>query len=356
MNQQKNELIKAEEIVTDTITRKESSAFLNAVFLGLLGEFPGGSTISSIINWRSNKMQEKQLDSRLYSISVELHTFKNEIENKVARILDERLVLPQMHLFGLALESGKYYFNQVEMRNFFANLIAKLFDVEMYNILHPAFIEIIKQLSPLDAKLLTEFRPKTPQRFGASLSIERFDEKDGKQIKVDEFGNEINENAEELKPFVLADDNSQLIGYSFPQADKPLVSYHIRDNIDGSVKFLQDNVIQTDVISDVSMISASVTNLARLGLIELDYVASVKAINGDTNVYNCFLEKPLLPDWQASLVHPLLRKIQFAGETADYSAVLENKKLELKKGVARLTQFGFNFISACVIEAEFEKL
>jgi hypothetical protein len=79
----------------------------------------------------------------------------------------------------------------------------------------------------------------------------------------------------------------------------------------------------------------------------------VKTINGNTNVYDCFLEKPMLPNWQSSLVHPLFRNMQIQGQPADNSTVSKNKCLEIKKGIARLTQFGFNFISACVIEAEF---
>ena len=72
-----------------------------------------------------------------------------------------------------------------------------------------------------------------------------------------------------------------------------------------------------------------------------------------SDLYKCFLEPPLLPDWQKSLTHPIPR-IEVKGlPPTDYSKAFENKRLELKKGIARLTQFGTNFISTCVIEAEF---
>ena len=61
----------------------------------------------------------------------------------------------------------------------------------------------------------------------------------------------------------------------------------------------------------------------------------------------------MLPDWQEASVHPFLRSIQVAGIPNNYDEVSKTKALELRKGIAQLTQFGFNFISACVIESEF---
>lgn len=333
------------------ITCSEASSLLGTVFLGILGEFPGGSTISSIISWENDKKQAAQLDNRLHEINAEFYAFKKEIEDKVSRIQERRRVMPYMPLFGLALETGKYYYNQNEMRELFANLIAKLFDVEMYKVLHPAYIEIIKQLSPLDAKLLAEFRPQTPQRMGVSMSIKRYIMKDGKQVRVDSNDNEVDD-IDEVPPSIT-DDNSQLIGYSFPKIDRPVVSYYILDEMSGTMTFLQDNVLETKVTSDIAFISASVTNLARLGLIEIDFAVTASIKNNKTDIYKCFLEEPLLPNWQESLIHPLLRNWQIQGQTTNYDEVSKGKSLKLKKGVARLTQFGFNFISACVIESEF---
>ena len=353
MSLDSTEITKIDTQKFDVITRTESSSLLGAVFLGFLGEFPGGSTLSSIIGWKNDKKQAEQLDNRLHELNAELYAFKKEIEDKVNKILESRLTMPHMHLFGLALESAKYYYKQNDMRKLFANLIAKLFDAEMYKVLHPAYIEIIKQLSPLDAKLLAEFRPKTPQRIGMSVSMKRYIVKDGRNIRVDNDDNEIAD-VDEGPPPIL-DDDSQLIGYSFPKVVKPLVSYLIVDKASKNTEFLQDNVVKTDVTSDITLISASVTNLVRLGLIEIDFGMTARVKDGSNDVYKCFLEKPLLPNWQELSVHPLLRVIQVAGLPNNYDAISETKSLELRKGVAQLTQFGFNFISACVIESEFSK-
>jgi len=344
-----------EEQECDIITRSESSGLLSAVFLGILGEFPGGNTISSVIGWRNNKLEAKQLDARLLALNVELHSFKREIENKVSLILENRLTMPHMHLFGLALESGKYYYKQSEMRELFANLIAKLFDFEMYKVLHPAYIEVIKQLSPLDAKILSEFRPKTPQRIAMAVSsFKRYIiEKDGKKIRVDSNNNEI-EDVDETPPHItFADENSQLIGYNFPKVIKPIVSYYVLDKISNKGTLLQGNVVKTEVTEDITLISSSVTNLARLGLIEIDLNTQGSVDGSKEDIYKPFLEKPLLPDWKELSVHPLLRAITVKDVPTNYDELDQTKKLEIKRGIAQLTQFGDNFISACVLEAEF---
>ena len=277
--------------------------------------------------------------------------FKEEIENKVLKILESRLILPRMHLFGLAWESGKYYYKQSDMRELFANLISKLFDLEMYKILHPAYIEIIKQLSPIDAKLLSEFRPKTPLRIGTSMSMKRYIEKNGKKVRVDNNDNEIEDIDE--SPLPISDTDYQLIGYEFPKVIKPAVSYYVVDRGSRKGTLLQGSVVKSEIITDISLISASITNLGRLGLIEIDMdrPASIEGSNND--IYKCFSEKPLLPNWQEASVHPFLRRIQVAGIPNNYDEVSKTKALELRKGSAQLTQFGFNFISACVIESEF---
>ena len=356
MNPQNTEVAVKQTKDFEVITRSESSSLLGAVFLGILGEFPGGSTLSSVISWKNDKSQAEQLDAKLHQINAELHAFKKEIEDKVCKILENRLIMPHMHLFGLALETGKYYYRQNEMRELFANLIAKLFDIEMYKVLHPAYIEVIKQLSPLDAKILSEFRPKTPQRIAMTVSsVKRYIEKDGKRIRVDSNNNEI-EDLDEVPPhFTLTDENSQLVGYNFPKSIKPIVSYYVLDKMSNKGTLLQGNVIKTEVTEDIALISSSITNLSRLGLIEIDLNMQGSDDGSNEDIYKPFSEKPLLPDWKKLSVHPLLRVITVKDIPTNYDEIERTKKLEIKKGIAQLTQFGNDFISACVIESEFTR-
>jgi len=275
------------------------------------------------------------------------------VERRLTKTADEKIKTPAPEIAVPILQALVYSGENENLREMYLNLLACAMDSDREKNAHRSYVSIINQLSPLDAMILAEFRPKTPQRITSSVSMKRYIVKDGKEIRVDNNDNEIDDIDDAPLPVTISEENSQLIGYSFPKIDRPIVSYYILDKPTNSATFLQENVLESKATVDITSISASVTNIARLGLIELDYVATVKEINGNTNVYGRFLEKPLLPDWELSLIHPLWRNMQVQGQPLDHSASSQNKSLELKKGVARLTQFGFNFISACVIEAEF---
>lgn len=58
-----------------------------------------------------------------------------------------------MSIVGPALEASKYYFDEKEIRNMFANLIASSMDSTYNGLVQHSFVEIIRQLSPYDAKL-----------------------------------------------------------------------------------------------------------------------------------------------------------------------------------------------------------
>ena len=86
---------------------------------------------------------------------------KDFIDNKVAEKLqnvpEENIITPPPHVAGPALESLRYTGAIDELKELYANLIASSMDSSTTNEAHPSFVEIIKQLSSEEAKLLTEF-------------------------------------------------------------------------------------------------------------------------------------------------------------------------------------------------------
>ncbi|MCE4052010.1 DUF4393 domain-containing protein [Bacillus sp. Au-Bac7] len=86
--------------------------------------------------------------------------FKDEVEKEIANVPPENLVEPPLHILGPTLEASKYYFDSEELRSMFAKLIAATINSEMISKAHPSFVEIIKQLSPLDAKNLSFFKER----------------------------------------------------------------------------------------------------------------------------------------------------------------------------------------------------
>ncbi|WP_430488920.1 DUF4393 domain-containing protein [Rossellomorea marisflavi] len=87
-----------------------------------------------------------------------LQDYIKKVEEKTQSIPEENLSEPPMHIVGPAIEASKYYIDSEDLREMFANLIASSVDNRKTDITHPSFVEIIKQMSPLDASLLMEIK------------------------------------------------------------------------------------------------------------------------------------------------------------------------------------------------------
>lgn len=92
------------------------------------------------------------------SLEPRINQYKKNLEEKLSKIPPENLIEPPLNIVGPALEAAKYYIEDDNLREMFANLIANSMNVETQSITHPAFVEVIKQLSPFDVKILRILR------------------------------------------------------------------------------------------------------------------------------------------------------------------------------------------------------
>ncbi|OAK23335.1 DUF4393 domain-containing protein [Bacillus wiedmannii] len=191
-----------------------------------------GSTLSSIwtiafggIDIYAEKTQLKRVHA--------LNQFKDELEQAVSSIPEKNIVEPPLHIVGPSLEAAKYYFENDELRKMFANLIAASINSDMTSKAHPSFVEIIKQLSPLDAMNLKLFKSN------GRLPIAQ---------------------------------------YVYTAADKQ-----------GSKPFKTNVFLENNEIEDIDLNAASISNLNRLGLISITYTEHFLV----EERYNNFIEHDL---------------------------------------------------------------
>lgn len=85
---------------------------------------------------------------------------KSGILDNVSKIEPENIQEPKLNILGPALEASKYYIEDEELRDMFAKLIAASMDKSKNDKLHASFVEIIKQMSPLDAENLVSISDK----------------------------------------------------------------------------------------------------------------------------------------------------------------------------------------------------
>jgi hypothetical protein len=83
----------------------------------------------------------------------EIKKFKEEIESEINKIPVEQIIEPPLNVVGPALEASKYYIEHEDIRSMFSKLIASSMNESESKKVHTSFVEIIKQLSPLDAKV-----------------------------------------------------------------------------------------------------------------------------------------------------------------------------------------------------------
>lgn len=85
-------------------------------------------------------------------------TIKDFVSRKVAKKLqnvnEHDIETPNPMVAGPALEALKYAGHEEILREMYANLLANALDKNTKNDAHPSFVEIIKQISPNEAKLL----------------------------------------------------------------------------------------------------------------------------------------------------------------------------------------------------------
>lgn len=93
---------------------------------------------------------EKWIVGREYN----LEETKKLLEIKLQKISPDLIEAPEPYIAVPTIQYISYCMDSEELRNMYANLLANSMNKVVKNEVHPGFIEIIKQLSPDEAKIL----------------------------------------------------------------------------------------------------------------------------------------------------------------------------------------------------------
>ena len=86
--------------------------------------------------------------------------FIRVLEAKAGNISPHNLEAPEANVAIPALQAVAYSMDSEELRDMFANLIVSSMNVDTKQNVHPSFVEIIKQLSPDEVRLLAYIKKK----------------------------------------------------------------------------------------------------------------------------------------------------------------------------------------------------
>jgi len=202
-----------------------------------------------------------------------IEKFKNKLSAEIANIPENKRVTPPLNIVGPALEASKFFIEEETLREMFARLVAKSMNSDTTHQAHPAFIEVIKQISPLDAKIFSFFKSN-----GVA----------------------------------------------------PVVTYFMK----GSKIPLVPNVtlFPKNPCTDIYAISASVTNLIRLGLLHTDFDRLA-----NENDYSRFGDDEV---FQQIYLRSNSQRVKKTKPPIDL--------IHFEKGILRRTIIGMQFISVCL--------
>lgn len=251
-------LIKCPQFLDNAITppAKEIGNTLGNIFYAIF----------SPINYSVEKLKIKQSEN--------LKKYESDIQSELTKIPEDKLIEPNLSVVGPALDASKYYIEDSELRRMFAKLIASSMNSDTTSTAHPAFVEIIKQLTPLDASNLS---------------------------------------------FI-----SSSLNTSLPIAEYQLVKAN------GNQVTIQTNVFLSNKSNlNIYEQAASITNLYRLGLINVEYDRWIS----DLNLYSIFKTHNLFLDYS--------RKVASG-------TIVGFEKVDIQKGTISSTPFGKNFFKICL--------
>lgn len=92
-------------------------------------------------------------DKRRAHYLSELKKFENELSHNISEIPEGKKAEPDIQVIAHTLEAAKYCVEKEELRYMFAKLIKSSLDMDYSEFVHPSYCEIIRQMSPLDARI-----------------------------------------------------------------------------------------------------------------------------------------------------------------------------------------------------------
>ena len=92
------------------------------------------------------------------SLDEKTERFRKNLVEKVEAIPEENRILPPPNILGPSVQALEYGIFDDHLSDMFSALIANSMDSRLSNKLHPAFINVIPQLSPEEGRFLDSFR------------------------------------------------------------------------------------------------------------------------------------------------------------------------------------------------------
>lgn len=224
-----------------------------------------GEGIASFVNLVFSPFRYGKQKASIY-FAHKLEVYKKELVEKEKSIPEDKRAEPDFHTVSLALENSKFCITDDDIRHMFVNLIGSALNSDTKNAVHPAYAEILKQMNSTDALVFKSFATDNPQ---------------------------------------------------------PILEIRKLNPNGSSFKCLYSNLYLQEDIKSVEQLTASITNLSRLGLVKISYEYYIT----DKELYT---------------------KLNEVARSMTEQLNIEEEELQYCKGSVTLTALGLILIKLCV--------
>ena len=133
------------------VAKEQSGEIYQDGFKGAIQE--GGEALQAIVGLFNNVILYPLKKANI-TYKYKIEEFENDLKSKIKDIPKENLIEAPISIVGPTIESLKYAGDTPEVREMYLNLLGTSMNAETVIYSHPSYVEIIRQMSPLDAKVL----------------------------------------------------------------------------------------------------------------------------------------------------------------------------------------------------------
>jgi len=119
--------------------------------------------LSTLVGWFNNVVLYPVKKANI-TYCYKLESFEDDLKTKISSIPGEYLHNPNITIAGPTLEALKYTFDEEELRKMYVNLLASSMDTRKDRVVHPSYVDIIRNMNSFDA-VLFEFLSQHKERY-----------------------------------------------------------------------------------------------------------------------------------------------------------------------------------------------
>lgn len=142
------------EIMTE-VAKEQSKEIYNDGFKGATQE--GGQALETIVGLFNNVILYPLKKANI-TFKYKLEQFEDDLKENMRKIPEENIIEPSLSVVGPTIEALKYTIDTEDLREMYMNLLTSSMDIDKIKYAHPSYVDIIKQLTSLDANILKQMK------------------------------------------------------------------------------------------------------------------------------------------------------------------------------------------------------